>query len=174
MCIEILSTYLIFFFFLMIRRPPRSTLFPYTTLFRSLGTAQSPTIPEKARSVLEKNCVSCHGSEQASGLDLRERESTLKGGKRGPAAIPGQADQSLLYQAAAHLGELRMPPGSKAPLASEDLAALRRWIDDGLPWTSVVAQRPVHWAFEPVRKTTPPVDPSGWSDHPIDRFIRAK
>src|SRR5204863_9974588 len=26
------------FFFLMIRRPPRSTLFPYTTLFRSAGT----------------------------------------------------------------------------------------------------------------------------------------
>src|SRR5260221_4933652 len=29
------SPYSIFFFFLMIRRPPRSTLFPYTTLFRS-------------------------------------------------------------------------------------------------------------------------------------------
>src|SRR5256885_4993218 len=28
------------FFFLMIRRPPRSTLFPYTTLFRSLGRSQ--------------------------------------------------------------------------------------------------------------------------------------
>src|SRR5439155_23136166 len=28
-------SYLYFFFFLMIRRPPRSTLFPYTTLFRS-------------------------------------------------------------------------------------------------------------------------------------------
>src|SRR5688572_33448479 len=28
--------FLFFFFFLMIRRPPRSTLFPYTTLFRSL------------------------------------------------------------------------------------------------------------------------------------------
>src|SRR6266496_6643397 len=27
----------IYFFFLMIRRPPRSTLFPYTTLFRSHG-----------------------------------------------------------------------------------------------------------------------------------------
>src|SRR5215204_7032718 len=26
---------IVFFFFLMIRRPPRSTLFPYTTLFRS-------------------------------------------------------------------------------------------------------------------------------------------
>src|SRR2546430_12002449 len=33
---------LVFFFFLMIRRPPRSTLFPYTTLFRSLtGLSQS-------------------------------------------------------------------------------------------------------------------------------------
>src|SRR2546430_15866505 len=31
-----LSLWLSFFFFLMIRRPPRSTLFPYTTLFRSL------------------------------------------------------------------------------------------------------------------------------------------
>ena len=30
---------LLFFFFLMIRRPPRSTLFPYTTLFRSALTA---------------------------------------------------------------------------------------------------------------------------------------
>src|SRR5687767_15491859 len=28
------------FFFLMIRRPPRSTLFPYTTLFRSRGEAR--------------------------------------------------------------------------------------------------------------------------------------
>src|SRR3712207_7995935 len=30
------------FFFLMIRRPPRSTLFPYTTLFRSPGSTASP------------------------------------------------------------------------------------------------------------------------------------
>src|SRR3712207_7458160 len=30
---------MLFFFFLMIRRPPRSTLFPYTTLFRSSGVA---------------------------------------------------------------------------------------------------------------------------------------
>src|SRR2546430_9315431 len=30
----------LFFFFLMIRRPPRSTLFPYTTLFRSLAVME--------------------------------------------------------------------------------------------------------------------------------------
>src|SRR5690606_41918529 len=34
-----LYTVLFMFFFLMIRRPPRSTLFPYTTLFRSVGGA---------------------------------------------------------------------------------------------------------------------------------------
>src|SRR2546429_4633501 len=33
------NSHVIDFFFLMIRRPPRSTLFPYTTLFRSLSSA---------------------------------------------------------------------------------------------------------------------------------------
>src|SRR3712207_2973446 len=36
MCSENTTYYVFAFFFLMIRRPPRSTLFPYTTLFRSL------------------------------------------------------------------------------------------------------------------------------------------
>src|SRR3712207_7647971 len=42
----------------MIRRPPRSTLFPYTTLFRSLGTAgitgsmQGPRAPHTATNFL--------------------------------------------------------------------------------------------------------------------------
>src|SRR2546426_7807967 len=41
-----------FFFFLMIRRPPRSTLFPYTTLFRSLvGTAHLQGEQGRARLV---------------------------------------------------------------------------------------------------------------------------
>src|SRR2546430_12730367 len=35
----------VFFFFLMIRRPPRSTLFPYTTLFRSVpASKRAPTM----------------------------------------------------------------------------------------------------------------------------------
>src|SRR6516164_11733587 len=38
------------FFFLMIRRPPRSTLFPYTTLFRSPrdGHYERPLLPPRA------------------------------------------------------------------------------------------------------------------------------
>src|SRR5256885_9715967 len=37
------------FFFLMIRRPPRSTLFPYTTLFRSARPAADRPDPHHAR-----------------------------------------------------------------------------------------------------------------------------
>src|SRR3712207_8183814 len=37
------------FFFLMIRRPPRSTLFPYTTLFRSAGLDDRVPPPAEQR-----------------------------------------------------------------------------------------------------------------------------
>src|SRR5260221_6557996 len=43
-----MPTIFFLFFFLMIRRPPRSTLFPYTTLFRSLPSAGQPGHPEPA------------------------------------------------------------------------------------------------------------------------------
>src|SRR2546425_7142753 len=36
-------------FFLMIRRPPRSTLFPYTTLFRSRGLGEGAGLPHARR-----------------------------------------------------------------------------------------------------------------------------
>src|SRR6266571_4367233 len=49
------STFL-FFFFLMIRRPPRSTLFPYTMLFRSLATKQDFKLIAPRT---EYHCVRC-------------------------------------------------------------------------------------------------------------------
>ena len=42
-----------FFFFLMIRRPPRSTLFPYTTLFRSYSFIEACAL---ADAVLYSSC----------------------------------------------------------------------------------------------------------------------
>src|SRR2546430_2782780 len=41
---NLLTFLCIFFFFLMIRRPPRSTLFPYTTLFRSDSSEISESV----------------------------------------------------------------------------------------------------------------------------------
>src|SRR6266511_5947526 len=51
-------------FFFMIRRPPRSTLFPYTTLFRSRAGTRSPTTPARPRSA------------SASSSSARDRKST--------------------------------------------------------------------------------------------------
>src|SRR6266852_5449008 len=42
------SCFFLFFFFLMIRRPPRSTLFPYTTLFRSSSLPTPRTCPSRS------------------------------------------------------------------------------------------------------------------------------
>src|SRR5258708_34661138 len=57
----------VFFFFLMIRRPPRSTLFPYTTLFRS-----HPETPQRAGRPIAS-------SESAGGLSCRPENATVPG-----------------------------------------------------------------------------------------------
>src|SRR6266436_8671306 len=59
-----------FFFFLMIRRPPRSTLFPYTTLFRS----------DITRCRLSRECVGASRRRSWTGTDsacnIRSEEHT--------------------------------------------------------------------------------------------------
>src|SRR5206468_4672371 len=78
-------------------------------LFPERTTAQST----QALSILNKNCVSCHGEAHMSGLDLRTHEGLIKGGNRGPAIIPGDALKSLLYEAVSYRGKLLMPPTAK-------------------------------------------------------------
>src|SRR6266853_6441368 len=68
-----------FFFFLMIRRPPRSTLFPYTTLFRSgehFGDVQHPRVRVTAPAhppldVQHATQVAEHDRPRAARLDVR-------------------------------------------------------------------------------------------------------
>src|SRR5215475_15519577 len=63
----------LFFFFLMIRRPPRSTLFPYTTLFRSRRLhAQSQ--PGESGQDLHVRPVRSHGHHRP--VHRRDRKST--------------------------------------------------------------------------------------------------
>src|SRR3712207_7345327 len=72
--------YLFFFFFLMIRRPPRSTLFPYTTLFRSfvvtnIATGRGKSLYERsycARGQMENHLKSYKRHLAAD----RDRKST--------------------------------------------------------------------------------------------------
>src|SRR5438132_11557422 len=53
------SIFILFFFFLMIRRPPRSTLFPYTTLFRSWLKLVKDFLKVRCRLALLPFLISC-------------------------------------------------------------------------------------------------------------------
>src|SRR5438034_4489139 len=106
--------FLFLFFFLMIRRPPRSTLFPYTTLFRSakaalamLAPAAPPPAPPKppARERSEE-----HTSELQSHSDLVCRlllEKKKKNKKR--AADP---DKSRITTVREHYTTRYTEPGT--------------------------------------------------------------
>src|SRR5438309_5179657 len=67
------SDFLSFFFFLMLRRLPRSTLFPYTTLFRSVASLPIETALTVLRPVLED------ASTPKSGHDLKFDASSSTG-----------------------------------------------------------------------------------------------
>src|SRR2546430_10446252 len=75
-----LSEHCIFyFFFLMIRRPPRSTLFPYTTLFRSRRVAEAlgKSPREVDIVVLERDRHDdLIGELREAGARVRDRKST--------------------------------------------------------------------------------------------------
>src|SRR2546426_4028196 len=70
------------FFFLMIRRPPRSTLFPYTTLFRSLRADDQDRNGSDGEAATLRRELQCLGmgvrSRRRSGTrgDERDRKST--------------------------------------------------------------------------------------------------
>ena len=99
-------------------------------LFLAVSFAQTDPPEKTARTILETKCAACHGAARMSDLDLRDRDTILKGGKRGPAIVPGKADESLLYKAVRREGELQMPPG-KTALTAAEVNAIRDWINGG-------------------------------------------
>src|SRR5262245_8544875 len=81
------------------------------------------------RPVLAQNCFACHTNSKMAGLRLDSREDILKGGKSGPAVVPGDPEKSLLIAA---IREARMPKdGHLQPNQIEDLVS---WVKDGMFW----------------------------------------
>src|SRR5260370_14481100 len=61
----------------MIRRPPRSTLFPYTTLFRSPSTtAIAPTSESNGPTMSTLVTITCRANAEAGDRDERSEEHT--------------------------------------------------------------------------------------------------
>src|SRR2546427_1329808 len=71
------------FFFLMIRRPPRSTLFPYTTLFRSQKHGDLSTMPAanlksgRVQTMFEENDLEGQNNNSEETGDYNEMEALL-------------------------------------------------------------------------------------------------
>ena len=69
---------------------------------------QSAFFEKSIRPVLVRECYSCHAvtaEKIKGGLLLDTREGLRKGGKSGPAIVPGDAKKSLLIQALKHAEE---------------------------------------------------------------------
>src|SRR5258708_16054923 len=88
------------FFFLMIRRPPRSTLFPYTTLFRSLPRPPADSALPRREAHLERR------------LGLRwqraARQEVPRAAPRLVAGAPGGDRKSTLLNSSHHI--ISYPP----------------------------------------------------------------
>lgn len=151
------------------------------------GLEESPEafFESEVRPLLVQHCVPCHGPDKSkSALRLDSGEGVYRGGSRGPAVRPGNAGESLLYQAVSGQGELEMPP--EETLAAAEIAVLRQWIDNGAVWpafdpasmqaaSNFEEAARAHWAFQPVVKPeAPPVRDTAWPKNAVDQFILAR
>ncbi|MFP6825073.1 MAG: PSD1 and planctomycete cytochrome C domain-containing protein [Pseudohongiellaceae bacterium] len=151
--------------------------------------AQSPDVfTHEIRPIMERTCWNCHSDQiQSSGLNLSTREGALQGGSRGPAIVPGRAEESRIYRQLTGIEGPLMPLG--VPLTADEIEAVRNWINAGAHWdsgpttvaagddyssfvTDVPDSAREYWAFKlPVQSPLP--DIAGF-DHPIDRFLEEK
>ena len=100
--------------------------------------------------ILASNCLACHNKTKAkAGLVLETPADMLKGGDSGPAIVPKKGAESLLLLAAAHQGDVVMPPKDNkvaaVDLTSQQLGLIKLWIDQGATG-SVSANVAVKWA----------------------------
>lgn len=138
---------------------------------------------KEVKPILAQHCYKCHGAvEQKSGMRLDTVALALKGGKHGPAIVPGRSGESRLIQAVrGKADDLKQMPLKMSPLAETDIAIIAKWIDEGAvapakdePQDYYAAARS-HWAFQaPQRPVIPRVKDTKWPKNPIDFFILAK
>ena len=137
----------------------------------------------EVRGIIQARCVTCHGGlQKMGGLDMRTVASRLKGGKSGPALVPGKPEESLLYT---RIVKGQMPPDKLAKTLAVELPTdgetekIRAWIAAGAPEAKPVTETPDAVVTAKDRQfwsLTPPVRPSvpAGAAHPIDAFLLAK
>lgn len=137
---------------------------------RAAHAAPPVDFQREVQPILAEHCTLCHGvdaTDRKSGLRLDLRESALKGGDSGAAAIvPGEPEKSELIQriTSADPEVVMPPPKHKKPLAAKQIETLKTWIKEGAKYES-------HWAFAPPHKVKLPEDGPA---HPVDAIVAAR
>jgi mono/diheme cytochrome c family protein len=160
------------------------------------ATASAAMTEHQIIPLLLLRCTACHGGRRREAdLDLRTRAGMLKGGKSGPAVVPGKPEESLLVR---RIHAEEMPPRrllvsvSVKPMEGGELKKLEAWIAAGLPESNVgpdvASTEPDRlvtdsdrdfWSFRTPQAGLPPTEgltPSDRSQirNPVDQFIVSK
>lgn len=111
-----------------------------------LSQANAVDYFEDIRPLLEKRCYDCHqGGKAQGGLRLDNHASALKGGdSEEPAIVPGRVDESILIERITATDDDVVMPPKGDPLTDQEIALLKRWINDGAVWPQFDVDR-----FEP-------------------------
>jgi len=122
--------------------------------------------------MLETACVKCHGRGRQKGdFSLETRATLLKGGESGPAVVPGRSAESYLIELVSGLDPDNVMPVKGSKLKPEQVALLRAWIDQGLPWDErVTFAKPPAANLQPQTPALPP--PSRTVANPVDRLLQ--
>ncbi|MDG1889932.1 MAG: PSD1 and planctomycete cytochrome C domain-containing protein [Verrucomicrobiota bacterium] len=162
--------------------------------FVTLGQSVEEHFKDVVAPVLAGHCIKCHGGGEdlKGGLNMMNRRKLLEGGDSGPVVDLDNPDASLLLEMVSYRDADHEMPPKTGKLSPASIAALRRWIEEGLVMdpraieealasshsTGVVYDNSINektrnwWSFRPLSKVDPPeVEGGAWSDNPIDRYI---
>lgn len=130
--------------------------------------------------ILEAECLDCHDRDTLKGgvgLDSFYH-ATLPTDAGDQLFVGGKPEQSVIFHVVTETDpEKRMPPKGD-PLSQEDVAILKRWIEQGATWPDDGWRPPLHWSFEPPTRVEPPMTASsmleGRECNEIDLFVAAR
>src|SRR5262249_33837604 len=135
----------------------------WVVLFLSgMASAGGVDFARQVEPLLRTRCYSCHGQAvQSKGLRLDLPESARR------VIVPGKSLASPLVMRIEGRAQPAMPPTGEK-LNEREVQLVRDWIDQGAAWPAGSVISPA-WAFERVRKPSPPVVRNrAWPRNPID------
>lgn len=97
----------------------------------SNGETGAVTFVSSIYPVLEANCSKCHIDKTRGEFSVIDLASVMAGGESGDAVVPGNAEESLLYQLVTDSDAKERMPRKADALSAQDIATIKTWIDSG-------------------------------------------